>query len=227
MSNEISSFSDVLHKSASILRRWYHTNFTKTIAISLACCIIFTVVAVCIDIFLPSSGWWMLLRTVCLIPLSAGMFIFGYTIALFLHFCHVHQTEPELDNEEEPRVIHSPWVSYRERLSVAWRTRISVVVFALGLLLVYCAANTYVYTFVSALMFATMLGIALFMRQTAKEQHLSELGLPDMRDIKFEVSTTSKYNARKQKAQDKKEQKKAKRIALLIGNRGRNDNSDE
>lgn len=155
-------------------------------------------VAVLVDLLVPFGAWWNLIRTVVLIPLSVSIFAVGYGISLILH--RMRSTDPS-------------WRPYRTRFSPLWRMRISAIVGALGLVAIYAAGESPVFTIFSAGLIALGLTLVAFMRRTSQELKRERLGIPDARDVSYD-SEVRKLQERRKRITD---QRVAKRDAKREG----------
>lgn len=133
--------------------------------------VISTFFAYFVDYSTPFFGLWMFVRAFILIPLSITMFLLLYSLALFLH--------------KKMRERNPAWPTFRERFSPSWRNRISIIVGAFLLLVIYTSQEQVGYTFVSSLIMAIVIALFAFMRKTKEEKVRADLGIPDERDVEY------------------------------------------
>lgn len=146
-----------------------------------------------LDYFTPFDGFWMILRTLTLVPLSVTIFILVYSWLYILHLKKVKK-DPE-------------WTSFRGRLSPAWRRRVGIITAAVLLVVVYSSQQIVGYTFVSSCVVAAVIGIFAFIRKTTSEQKRADLGIEDYRDVEY----SSLIKKMEKEQSDKKDSKKQKR----------------
>lgn len=178
------------------IRKEYNTDKKRLFLYSAAVLFAATVVGVVIDAFLPFSGVWNALRTVVLIPTSLGIFIFGYAVSLELHYRKI-ANDPE-------------WKPFRMRFSPTWRRRISAIVAAFAMVLVYANGYRIGYTFISSLFVAAAIAIFAFLRTTRDEAVREEFNIPDSRDTNYETHR-KKLAADRLEAQRRREAEKKNR----------------
>lgn len=154
------------------------------------------IVATLVDAFLPFGAWWNLIRTVVLVPLSVSIFAVGYAIGLFLHY--TKRTDPK-------------WVPYRLRFSPMWRLRISAIVGAAALLMVYASSESLFFTFFSSAVISVGLALVAFIRQTSEEMKRDKLGIPDARDVNYDSEIKKLQQSRKIAMEDKAAKRMAKK----------------
>ena len=208
---DMTATDDISHLISTVvlrLKRQYHKSAARMFAVASVLSVIFAASAVSVDVFLPFGGWWTLLRTFLLIPLSMSLFVLGYTVALFLFYAQAEQAK--VDHEEE-------YVSFRGRMSAAWRRRIAAIVAAVGILITYANGHSATYTFVSSCFVAVLLGLVLFIRLTAEESKLADAGIPDPRDLAYRVESAKIKSTLKKRSERKKEIRKAKIKARITG----------
>ena len=77
-------------------------------------------VNIVVDMLVPMYGWWMLIRSVLVVPTFWAFFNVEYGCALMLH---------------DKRARENPeWVSYRLRSSLSDRRKMGIIAFALSLI---------------------------------------------------------------------------------------------
>jgi len=154
------------------------------------------IAAVLVDLFVPFGAWWNLIRTAVLVPLSVSMFAVAYGIGLILH--RMRSTDPS-------------WRPYRTRFSPLWRLRISAIVAALGLVLVYGSSESPVFTIFSSFLLAVGLGLLAFIRKTSQEIKRENLGIPDARDVSYDSEVRKLQDKRRRITEQRTARKEAKR----------------
>lgn len=174
------------------IRTQYIYNRARLFIVAGASTMLMLVITNLLDIFLPWEPWGMILRTIALIPTSLSIFLLGYSSALAYHFT----------KSKDPA-----WASLREKFSPTWRQRISMIVGAVLLVLVYAIGLNPGYTFTSSLIVACIIGLFAFMRKTSTEINREELGIPDARDAA--LNTHLRRSAAKNSSPAAKEKSKA------------------
>jgi len=152
--------------------------------------------SILVDLFVPFGAWWNLIRTVILVPLSVSLFAVGYGISLILH--RMRSTDPN-------------WQPYRTRFSPLWRMRISAIVGALALVMVYAAGESPVFTLLSSFLLAVGLALVAFMRRTSQELKREKLGIPDSRDVSYDSEVRKLQESRKRVVAERVAKREAKR----------------
>lgn len=148
---------------------------------------------VLLDVFAPFSGIWNLLRSLVLVPLSASVFVLGYTLSL-----HMNKQQSQKNPD---------WVPYRMRFSQKWRRNISAIIAAVIFVFIYGTGFSPVYTLVSSCFVAIIIGLFVFMRATTAEANRDKLGIPDTRDLQYD-NYRKKLQQARAKARDEKKVKK-------------------
>lgn len=161
-----------------------------------------TVIAILLDAFLPFGGWGNLVRSGFLLPYSVTMFILGYAVSLFLHYAKT---------SGDPN-----WIPYRLRLSPTWRRRVSAVVAAIMVVVLYANGYRIGYTIISSIFVVIVIALFAFMRTTKDEAAREELNIPDVRDTRFERELRLREEAR-QAAQRAKERNRENRRRERLG----------
>lgn len=152
--------------------------------------------AVLVDLLVPFGAWWNLIRTVILVPLSVSIFAVGYGISLILH---------------RARIKDPSWRPYRTRFSPLWRMRISAIVGALGLVLIYASNESPVFTIFSSGILAVGFALFAFMRRTSQELKREKLGIPDARDVSYDSEVRRLQESRKKIVEARVAKREAKR----------------
>lgn len=149
------------------LRKQYLFNRAKFLPLVIASVVVTAAISVAVDILLPWGSWFMVLRTIILVPTAIAIFTLGYCGTLAYHFY---------------RSRDQSWTSIRGRYSPTWRQRISMVIGAILLVLIYAIAMKPGYTLMSSIIVAIVIGLFVFMRKTSNEMNREDLGIPDARD---------------------------------------------
>jgi len=152
--------------------------------------------AVLVDLFVPFGAWWNLIRTVVLVPLSVSIFAVGYGISLILH---------------RTRIKDPSWRPYRTRFSPLWRMRISAIVGALGLVLIYASNESPLFTIFSSGILAVGFALFAFMRRTSQELKREKLGIPDARDVSYDSEVRKLQESRKKIVEARVAKREARR----------------
>lgn len=187
----------MLRQALIYLRRQYNTNLARLLQVAGGALIACLIAGVLLDVFIPFSRWWNVLRTVVLIPETASIFTLAYTLGLHLHY--------RRENEQ------TDWVPYRLRFSLSVRRQIAAVGAALVLVFIYATSFGPGYTFMSSLLLALVIGLIAFIRPTKDEQTREEYNLPDARDVRYQREKAARLAAR----QEADEQKRARRRGKL------------
>ena len=187
---------EYFRKFLTFLRKGFNTRGKKyfylwgsILAVSLAASIV-------VDLIVPFGAWWNLIRTAVLVPLSVSIFAVGYAISLVLH--RMRSTDPE-------------WRPYRTRFSPLWRMRISAILVAVGLVLVYAAGESPVFTLFSSVLLAVGLALLAFVRRTSQELKREKLGIPDARDVNYDSEVRRLQDSRKTIMAERAAKREAKR----------------
>lgn len=172
------------------IKKQNNTDQKRFLLITGAIFITSLILSLVVDYFTPFYGLWMFIRSIILIPLSLTIFTLSYSLSLYLH-------KRMIENNPE-------WVSFRARFSPTWRNRISIIIGAFLLLIIYVSQEKVGYTLVSSTIIAVVIALFAFMRKTKDEKIRSELGVPDERDIEY----------KKLVEELEEEQKRSKQISL-------------
>ena len=187
---------EYFRKFLTFLRKGFNTRGKKyfylwgcILAVALAASIL-------VDLFVPFGAWWNLIRTAVLVPLSVSIFAIGYAVGLTLH--RMRSTDPD-------------WRPYRTRFSPLWRIRIAAIVAAVGLVLVYAAGESPVFTLFSSVLLAVGLALLAFVRRTSTELKREKLGIPDARDVSYDSEVRRLQETRKSLMAERAAKREAKR----------------
>lgn len=124
-------------------------------------------VNIVVDMLVPMYGWWMLIRSVLVVPTFWAFFNVEYGCALMLH---------------DKRVRENPeWVSYRLRSSLSDRRKIGIIAFAFIVVAVFASHKGFLYTTVSGLWLSGLCAIIAYVRPTEVERAREEAGVPDVK----------------------------------------------
>lgn len=175
----------------------YNSNPKKLLGLSALVALVFSGAAFLLDYFMPFNTWHQIIAALMIVPPATSFFIIGYCISITLH---------------ERQVMRNPnWVPYRQRLSVAWRQRIAIIIAALIIVITYAVGYSITYTFVMSIFLAIIIALIAYIRTTRKEQALEDFGLPDTRDLKYKKFLDQKEEERNIKEQENKDKKSLKR----------------
>lgn len=158
----------------------------------LQCLIGFLVTAaitLALDIWTPFESYWMIFRSLLLIPLAFFAFSAFYALAV--------------DVGNRKLINDSEWVPYRARWSPKWRRNLSFIMGAFIIVLVYALEPFPGYTILSSFVVTSVIGMVAFCRMTRNESKRTDLGIPDPRDTHFEKRLEQQ---RKERANKRKEQ---------------------
>lgn len=187
---------DYFRKFLTFLRKGTNTKGMSYFYLWGSIALVATASSVFVDLFVPFGAWWNLIRTVILVPLSVSIFAVGYGISLILH---------------RMRSKDSSWRPYRTRFSPLWRMRISAILGALGLVLVYASNESPVFTLFSSVLLALGLALVAFMRRTSQELKREKLGIPDSRDVSYDSEVRKLQESRKKLVADRLAKRDSKR----------------
>jgi len=160
---EVKNFREAL----LLIRDWFLTDRKKLFLIAGAASAILGLITVAADLFLPWGSWGMVARTLLLVPTSVALFVLGYAGAIWWTFFKARDPE---------------WTNVRARFSPTWRQRISAIIAAILLVVIYAVTTRPGYTLTSSVIVAVIIGLFVFMRKTVAEINREELGIPDARD---------------------------------------------
>lgn len=189
------------------IRKEYNTQRRRLFILSGISTVVFILIGCVLDWILPFSGLFNVVRSIVLIPTAISMFVLMYSISLVFHYAR------EAANKD--------WVPYRLRFSPTWRRRISAVVGAVMIVLVYANGFRIGYTAVSSLFVAVALALLTFMRTTNDENTREKLNLPDSRDLKYQQhmeKLADQRAAREERKRREKQQKHDKRFGRTSKN---------
>lgn len=187
---------EYFRKFLTFLRRGFNTRGKKYFYLWGSILVAALAASILVDLFVPFGAWWNLIRTAVLVPLSLSIFAIGYAIGLTLH--RMRSTDPE-------------WKPYRTRFSPLWRIRIAAIVAAVGLVLVYAAGESPVFTLFSSVLLAIGLALLAFVRRTSTELKREKLGIPDARDVSYDSEVRRLQEARKNLIAERAAKREAKR----------------
>lgn len=183
------------------LRKQYLFNKPKFLPLSILSVVVFSIISLGIDFLLPWGSWGMVIRTIVLIPTAISIFVLGYSGVLAYHFYQSRDRS---------------WTPLRGRYSPTWRQRISMIIGAVLLVLIYAIAMKPGYTLMSSAIIAVVIGLFVFMRKTSNEMNREELGIPDARDAALNTHlrrhATATRNQPESKAKSKADEKAMARI---------------
>lgn len=187
---------DYFRKFLTFLRKGYNTRGRKYFYLWGGILLGALAASVAVDVLVPFGAWWNLIRTAVLVPLALSIFAVGYAVSLGLH--RMRSADPN-------------WRPYRTRFSPLWRMRISAIVAALGLVLVYASGESPVFTLFSSVLLATGLALLAFMRRTSQEMKRESLGIPDARDVSYDSEVRKLQETRKNAMAERAAKREAKR----------------
>lgn len=183
----------MLRQALIRIRKEYNTNLKRLLQVAGGVFLLSAILGFVLDIYAPFTGFWNVLRSIVLIPLSSSIFVLGYTYATYLH--------------RRKTLVDRDWVPYRMRFSQKWRRNISAIIAAVIFVLIYGTGFSIAYTLVSACFVALIFSLLVFMRATREEQTREKLGVPDTRDLQYDAYKRKLQEARA-KVQDSKRKKK-------------------
>lgn len=202
----------MLRSALIYLRRQYNTNLKQLLQVAGGVLVVCLISGVLLDIFLPFSRWWNVLRMVVLIPETMSIFALFYALGLYLHY--------KRENEQ------SDWVPYRLRFSLSVRRQMAMVGGALILVFIYATSFGPGYTFMSSLLLSLVIGLIAFVRPTKEEQTREEYNLPDARDMRYKREKEARLAAR-QAADEEKRMRRRDRLQKVLGTDGLREKDDE
>lgn len=184
------------------VRKEYNTEGRRLYILSALAVVVLLGISIICDILLPFNGWGNIIRCLVLLPTSVSLFVLGYAVSLFFHYARM---------EGDPS-----WVPYRSRLSPTWRNRIAAIIAAFLVVGIYANGFRPGYTFIASLFVAIGIGLFAFIRTTREEAKREELGVPDVRDTRF--NENMRYlSERREQVKNDKEDKRRRRRAKIIG----------
>lgn len=149
------------------------------------------IISLLVDSYVPWDGWWTLIRSALLVPLTGFGFIGLY--ALSLELSERKQLEYRQNNER--------WVPYRLRYSPKWRRNVSLIIGAVVLVVVYASTTFVGYTIFSSTIAMLAIALIAFCRLTRTENKRAELKVTDPRDAMFE-ERMKQYERRKKRLEE-------------------------
>lgn len=155
--------------------------------------LVFAIISVVVDTYVPWDGWWMMVRSAMLFPLIGFGFVGFYSLSLDLN---VRKQKAARENEEN-------WVPYRLRYSPKWRRNVSLIIGALMLVVMYAADYFVGYTIFASVLAIIAVGMVAFCRLTRAENRRAEQKVPDPRDSMFE-ERMKQYERAKKRAEEEK-----------------------
>lgn len=183
------------------IRREYNVNPKALFMYSALASLLTVVIGIVADIFLPFESWGNVVRSVILIPTAASLFTLSYAVSLFMHYSRIN-SNPD-------------WVPFRLRMSPSWRRRISAIVGAVLLVIMYASGFRIGYTPISSIFVAIAIGLFAFMRTTREEAAREEFNIPDVRDVRYNKQMDKLTEQRKVLERERLERRKEKRDKLL------------
>lgn len=181
------------------LRQQYNSNATQFTMIAGIVLVMTGAISLLVDAVVPFDGWWNVLRTAILIPLSLSMYGLGYFVGLFQHYRKMEEGD---------------WTPFRLRFSVSWRRRIAIVVGAFLFVLIYGNSYRIGYTLIASMIVACIIALLAFVRVTKDENVREQLNIPDSRDVAYNVKRAEWEQARR----DRREEKADKRRKVIRKN---------
>lgn len=136
----------------------------------------FGIISLLVDSFVPWDGWWTLIRSALLVPLTMFGFVGLYALSLDLS----ERKQLETQGREDQ------WVPFRLRYSPKWRRNISLIIGAVVVVIAYASEQFVGYTLASSLIAILALALIAFCRLTRTENKRAELKIFDPRDSMFE-----------------------------------------
>lgn len=180
------------------IRKEYNTNRRRLFQYSAIAMVLSIGVGLAVDFFLPfNNGLWMTVRSLILIPTAGSIFIFSYGVSLYFHYKRMNSVEE--------------WTPYRMRFSPAWRGKISLIIGAVLVVLIYATGQRIGYTLVSSILVAVVIALFAFMRRTRDERVREDFAIPDSRDTRFSEHKTV-LDKQREKARLEKARKNKKNI---------------
>jgi len=188
-----------LRKLLIEVRRRYGVDPFKSFWVLLAATVATGGISLLLDALTPFSSYWMLIRSIWLIPTTLSTFALLYLASIYIHNVRVN-ANPE-------------WIAYRARYSQKTRIQFSIIAASLLLVGIYVIPKQMGYTFLSALIASGIVGVLAFVRATSAEQKRQKLGIPDSRDIAYDFYERAylREQERKKAAQRKKKEARKSR----------------
>ena len=154
-------------------------------------------ITVLADLLLVWDQWAIFVRAGLAIPASATLFTLGYALVMLYVDARAKRNE-EYEN-------------WRQRLSPLMRQRVSIIIGAILLVLMFAVVQRPGYTLVSSLIIAVAIGLFAFRRKTIQELNREKIGLPDTRDASFD----SHIRQRSREAAQRRAERRGKRTKKL------------
>lgn len=146
------------------------------------------IIAFTLDVLTPFESYWMIIRSLLLIPLAFFAFSAFYALAV--------------DVGNRKLLNDSKWIPYRARWSPKWRRNLSFILGAFIIVLVYSLAPFPGYTILSSFVVTSVVAMVAFCRMTRNESKRSDLGIPDPRDTHFEKRLEEQRKERERKRKE-------------------------
>ncbi len=190
---------NLLRKLLMRLRDERSSNRKKSLIVLSVFVGMLSVISFLIDFLLPFGSWYMVIRSLLLVPTALSIFSLSYMISLDLHYIRQEHTEG--------------WVPFRLRYSPTWRLRIAAIVFAVLIVFVYASKQAVGYTFFSSVVAASVLALLAFIRTTKQEAQRIKLGIPDSRDLTYDAAKRGMIEEREHAKREKILKKSSKKDA--------------
>lgn len=185
-----------------VIRRWHSQDAVTKIQEFSTITLVLIASAVAIDLLTPFNNFWMVGRTLIMIPLALSLYVLCYMASLYLH---------------DRRMLEEDWVPIRARFSLTWRRRFGLIAAAFIVVCIMSNGFDFLYTTISAIILTAGISIIAFIRSTKREALQEELGLPDSRDYDYHEKMKQVETEQRQRRRDAKNEKKIKRMKMLKG----------
>lgn len=176
------------------IRKEFNTNTNRFFVITGATFAVSLIVSLLLDALTPFSGVAMVARSMLLIPLGGSIFALGYVVSLLLHRARVREDDT--------------WIPFRLRFSPSWRRRISLIVGAFLVVVMYSSGFRIGYTLTAGTVVAIVIALFAFMRTTREEAARESMNIPDSRDIRYKRQMKERERVREERKEARRNKNK-------------------
>lgn len=176
------------------IRKEFNTNTNRFFVITGATFAVSLIVSFLLDALTPFSGVAMVARSMLLIPLGGSIFALGYVVSLLLHRARVREDDT--------------WIPFRLRFSPSWRRRISLIVGAFLVVVMYSSGFRIGYTLTAGTVVAIVIALFAFMRTTREEAARESMNIPDSRDIRYKRQMKERERVREERKEARRNKNK-------------------
>lgn len=176
------------------IRKEFNTNTNRFFVITGATFAVSLIVSFLLDALTPFSGVAMVARSMLLMPLGGSIFALGYVVSLLLHRARVREDDT--------------WIPFRLRFSPSWRRRISLIVGAFLVVVMYSSGFRIGYTLTAGTVVAIVIALFAFMRTTREEAARESMNIPDSRDIRYKRQMKERERVREERKEARRNKNK-------------------